>query len=97
MKTTWTVWSLDVWGNPRDGFEVNDRSRCGVVELGKEPKDAEVIRALKAGGFLSDKARASNIEVGGDDLDITIDDKRSGRPLLSLELDPDAKWKAARW
>jgi hypothetical protein len=27
------VWCLDVWGNATDGYEVNDRSRCGKVTI----------------------------------------------------------------
>ena len=26
VQTTWKLWSYDVWGNARDGYEVNDRS-----------------------------------------------------------------------
>jgi hypothetical protein len=26
MLTHWELWSYDVWGNRRDGYEVNDRS-----------------------------------------------------------------------
>ena len=25
----WRVWSLDVWGNQQDGFEINDRRENG--------------------------------------------------------------------
>jgi hypothetical protein len=26
VRTTWELWSYDVWGNEDDGYEVNDRS-----------------------------------------------------------------------
>lgn len=29
----YSLWSYDVWGNAKDGFEVNDRSRCGTVVI----------------------------------------------------------------
>ena len=29
ISTTWDLWSYDVWGNKRDGYEVNDRSNFG--------------------------------------------------------------------
>lgn len=29
----YSLWSYDVWGNARDGFEVNDRFRCGTVTI----------------------------------------------------------------
>ena len=25
VRTVWEIWTYDVWGNPRDGWEVNDR------------------------------------------------------------------------
>jgi len=34
MLTTWDVWTYDVWGNAKDGFDVNDRSCvCRNLEL----------------------------------------------------------------
>ncbi len=30
---SYSLWSYDVWGNARDGFEVNDRFRCGTVVI----------------------------------------------------------------
>ena len=36
MKTQtrkFRVWTYDVWGNARDGFEVNDRYAHGTVEI----------------------------------------------------------------
>ena len=36
MKTKlrkFRVWTYDVWGNARDGFDVNDRYKHGVVEI----------------------------------------------------------------
>src|SRR5947209_18704692 len=29
----YSLWSYDVWGNAKDGFEVNDRFRCGIVVI----------------------------------------------------------------
>ena len=26
IETIWELWNYDVWGNAKDGFEVNDRS-----------------------------------------------------------------------
>lgn len=30
---TYTLWTYDVWGNARDGWEVNDRCKHGTVEI----------------------------------------------------------------
>jgi len=26
VRTVWEIWTYDVWGNAKDGYEVNDRS-----------------------------------------------------------------------
>lgn len=50
----WTVWSLDVWGNSEDGFEVNDRSKIGSVEFDADTAtNQDIYDALVAGRFLS--------------------------------------------
>lgn len=62
MIKKYEVWEYDVWGNARDGFEVNDRSRINTVTInvkGKtfnkgtnqefttfEPTDLQLARAL---------------------------------------------------
>ena len=30
---TYQLWTYDVWGNAKDGFEVNDRYKHGVVSI----------------------------------------------------------------
>lgn len=45
------VRSLDVWGNARDGYEVNNSFRVGEVVV---PEDGDVIQALLDAGHLRD-------------------------------------------
>lgn len=60
----YTVYSLDVWGNPVDGFEVNDRFKQGKIYLrpglaSGVPPDAElrgVVDVLIKENFLNDLA-----------------------------------------
>jgi hypothetical protein len=33
INTKWQLWTYDVWGNRRDGYEVNDRYNRGTIEL----------------------------------------------------------------
>ena len=41
MKHVWEVWyDFDVWGNPDDGFEVNDHTRLGTIELDDDDLDS---------------------------------------------------------
>lgn len=78
---TYTVWTLDVWGNPNDGYEVNDRCKCGTIELPDDADDMTIIRALIAEDYLSG---SRHITIDGDDLIIEVNG-RNDRPLLTLE------------
>lgn len=33
IKSTWKLYTYDVWGNARDGYEVNDRYSQSEIEL----------------------------------------------------------------
>lgn len=87
------LWVYDVWGNARDGFEVNDRSQCDTVTIkvkGEthnagtpnefttfEPTDRQL--ALACGRGLS-------FDNTGDGV-IYIEKKSNGRPEGELVLD----------
>lgn len=36
-KQVFEVWTYDVWGNARDGFDVNDRCKVGTVTIHVKP------------------------------------------------------------
>ena len=80
----WRVWTYDVLGNAEDGYEVNDRSDHGYIDLPAEPTDEQILDALK-GWILNDDVKLSDIEIGGDDMSITVDDASDGYPLAGLE------------
>ena len=78
-KTTWEVWTYDVWGNERDGFEVNDR-HCVTRKYqttSSDPTEDEIREALgiKPGW---------PIEVNGDDWDIYVNCGKTDLPLGEL-------------
>lgn len=56
-----------MWGNERDGFEVNDvyPSR-GSITIPVDATDDEIITALKKEGFIGRNIRASSIEIDGE-------------------------------
>lgn len=59
--------SYDVWGNPKDGFEVNDNYDTGItLELLENSSDYTVISELKKAGFLKKTAKNTKFEVDGD-------------------------------
>lgn len=84
MKT-WRVYSLDVWGNQRDGFEVNDRCNVGTIELPEDATDKQIIRAMVEQGYL--RSSRFHFAIDGDDMMMDIDHEPTGRPLYSLERD----------
>lgn len=73
------VWGLDVWGNAKDGFEVNDRSRSGKLEVVAKQiaynvgtphefkswdiSDEAFVKALKAQGYLKKGIHTKSVEI----------------------------------
>ena len=84
---TYNVHGLDVWGNEKDGFEVNDvyPSR-GRVKIHDDASDAEVVRVLKAEGLIDRNIRFKSVEVDWNErgYEIYINEARSGRPVYEL-------------
>lgn len=83
----WTVWSLDVWGNEEDGFEVNDRRRVGTIRVRLQASDAELLTALKNGYFVKSSVRLSDVEFEDYDELISVNDAKNGEPVLQLTKD----------
>ena len=87
--------NYDVWGNARDGYEVNDAHYTGdVLALrddmpdGFGASDAEVIRALKRCDYLKRGVRTKSLKIEGEPgytLYVTVTTTREpGRPLCEL-------------
>jgi hypothetical protein len=91
VKTTWELRTYDVWGNPRDGYEVNDSRNHGEIELVLDVhKHNEGTTAEFIGAYPSDKQiRAAfgvrcRLQLNGDDLHITVDRERDLYPIGEL-------------
>jgi len=67
VKVTYHVHGLDVWGNEKDGFEVNDvyPSR-GTIEVCAGASNREIVLALKAAGFIKRGVRHASVEIEGE-------------------------------
>jgi hypothetical protein len=81
----------DVWGNEKDGFEVNDAHHTGVfVSLTKDASDEQIIRALKNEGYISRNCRFTTFGVdhsfGDPPQAIYIEHAKSGAPFCELHL-----------
>jgi hypothetical protein len=81
------VWKYDVWGNPKDGFEVNDRFEIGTHKVYPQAifqaKDADIIHFLKNEGHLTKGTHLSSFQIDGDGENyLTIDFK--GMPIMEV-------------
>jgi hypothetical protein len=88
VPTTWELRTYDVWGNAKDGYEVNNTFRAGTVELrvpqtrhnigtpqefvSAYPTDRQIKRAFGVN---------CRIDTDGDDLHITVNRDRDGYPI----------------
>ena len=73
--STYDIITYDVWGNTRDGFNVNQAFRTGeTVELPPNASDYLINRRLGVRG----------IEWQGDEYALYGTCKRNGRPALEL-------------
>ena len=88
VDTTWELRTYDVWGNAKDGYEVNDTYRAGKVTLRCKvevnnagtpqeflsafPSDSHIRKALSLRRF--------KLETDGDDLHILVNRAKDGYP-----------------
>lgn len=88
VETEWELRTYDVWGNARDGYEVNDSYRRGTETLtlkveihnvgtdwafgSASPSDAQIRRVFGV---------KCAIETDGDDLTIYVNRERDGYPI----------------
>ena len=94
IKTTWEVWSYDVWGNSRDGYEVNDRScdnRAYEMDIPVTVNNPGTPHEFESAyptdsqirEALSIKPRV-HISTDGDDLAIYVEHESTSYPLGEL-------------
>lgn len=76
------VWSLDVWGNKRDGFEVNDRQKCEVIIVRDDLGDKGIIKALKEADLLNKKCHFKSFNVD----EYGLEAAKTGEPIYQLEI-----------
>lgn len=80
------VWTLDSWGNSKDGFEVNDRSKATKVMLSPDSSDRTLLKKLKAAGLLNKFTHFESYTLDWpDESTCFIEWKKTGEPLFQLE------------
>ena len=57
----------DVWGNPQDGFEVNNSFSTGIfIDINENDTDKTILKKLKEVGFLKKTAKFNCFEINND-------------------------------
>lgn len=94
MKTILTIWkpyTYDVWGNKRDGYEVNDRSGHSEVEIRcriqtHNPGTPQEFQSTYPSDYALRRIFGTSawLEVSGDDLTIYVQRASDGYPLGEL-------------
>jgi hypothetical protein len=82
----WRVYSYDVWGNAKEGFDVNDCFRTSYVcRIADDASLAAIVRALKRSGYLNKNLKTKSVDFSYNDNicnDTTIyfNSAKDGRP-----------------
>lgn len=76
----------DVWGNERDGFNVNQSFHTGhFVEIPEDATDAEIVRILKDEGVLKKTVRTASVGIEGESgYDLYFTHLPTSRPEFEL-------------
>jgi hypothetical protein len=74
-----------VWGNARDGYEVNDVRLWDTLHIPNKANDEDFVRALKRANFLKRGCRFSSFDLEWEaDDSLFISDSRDGMPICRL-------------
>lgn len=94
-RTLWEVWTYDVWGNAKDGFEVNDRycqARKHLIVCTVNQWNTGTENEFESAEPGNTQIRQAlgltgmndGIDVDGDDMSVYVSNIRTGRPLGEL-------------
>ena len=81
-----SIVSYDVWGNAKDGYEVND-SYYVVRDVefdGDWDNDRDLVKFLKEQDYLAKHVKVSNLEVDGDEFCAYINRKKDSYPICEI-------------
>ena len=77
---------FDVWGNPEDGFEVNNLARLDIITISDDSTDREIFDYLKNSvGYFNPNVKFRDVEIWNDGDMIEFSNAETGEPLCRLE------------
>ncbi len=77
----------DVWGNARDGYEVNQAFTTGqFYDIDPDWSNEQLIKYLKSEGLLKKSVRKRSIKIDGDKYALYFTHTPTGRPGFELRL-----------
>ena len=80
----WRWYEYDVWGNKKDGYEINQVFRTAqIFDLSEESlnSDKKIIDYLRKEGFIKKGVLGKQIELGGDPYEDLITLGYKGKPV----------------
>lgn len=84
----WRLFHYDVWGNAKDGWEVNKKFFRNNVFLPIESTNDQILEALKKCGFFHEKVKIDNVDIDqSNEQTIYISDGNDDMPLCELAFD----------
>ena len=84
-KEKWQIADLDVWGNPKDSYEVNNVFRLDIyIDLPADFNKRDVIKALKQAGYLKKHVQHRQITMDGSEDFIYLEQTKNGCPVCYL-------------
>lgn len=81
----WTVYSLDVVGNPEDGYMINDSRQRGNISIPDGSDRAKIVSILKNAGYLRNDVTVDQVTIDFNDDVISVMDAEDGEPVYQLE------------
>ena len=77
-SSQWEFRTYDVWGNRRDGYEVNDSFNHGLIDCPlKEPSDSWLAGLMGL--------RNNQVDIDGDEETVYVNRRSDGKPLCELQ------------
>ncbi len=85
------VYSYDVWGNEKDGYEVNDCFYSGeTTKLHKGMTDNQIIKKLKKEGIINKWIKNHCVSISGEE-EYSLYFEYKGRPEFELRAEREER------